>query len=112
MLIEAVDVNSKDFRGQTPLIVTAKTAQEEVVKLLLADERVDVAWRNNFSRTALTYAADEALHDHSIYFSSAYRSISRMLEEAESRRSGSRGSGLVGRFKDTLIDKLSVRAVR
>jgi hypothetical protein len=117
MPIEGVDVNSKDFRGQTPLILAAKVAQDKVVKLLLADERVDIAWRDDSSLTALEYATDAISLAQQGSPSPSYRSIARMLKEAERQRSEgqlskSRGPGLVGRLKDMLIGKSSVRAAR
>jgi hypothetical protein len=54
---DQVDVNPKDFFGQTPLSRAAENGHEAVVKLLLANDQVDVNTKDNYGRTPLLRAA-------------------------------------------------------
>ncbi|KAG7429088.1 Ankyrin repeat domain-containing protein 50 [Fusarium oxysporum f. sp. raphani] len=54
----AVDVNSKDAHGQTPLSLAAASGHEATVKLLLATEKVEVDSKDNDGQTPLSLAAE------------------------------------------------------
>src|ERR1700722_11774335 len=55
---DGIDVNMKDFEGQTPLLLAAKHGHDAVIKLLLARDGIDVNAKNWQGWTALTFAAE------------------------------------------------------
>jgi ankyrin repeat protein len=53
-----IDIDSKDFNGQTPLWWAALNGRDGVIKLLLESGKVDINSRNNGGTTPLWHAAD------------------------------------------------------
>jgi ankyrin repeat domain-containing protein 50 len=57
LLLETMDVDSKDTDGQTPLSWAAERGHEAVVKLLLETGKMDVDSKAKYGQTPLSWAA-------------------------------------------------------
>ncbi|KAH6951224.1 ankyrin repeat-containing domain protein [Ilyonectria sp. MPI-CAGE-AT-0026] len=57
LIVEGLNVNSRDYWGQTPLLVAAGFGMTDIVRLLLATQNVDLNARNNVEEAPLLLAA-------------------------------------------------------
>lgn len=91
-LLDRADVNAKDWRGETPLIVATRLANSEVVNALLAKPECDADARDNDGESALCAAVrgESAELVQRLIAASSQRTRELALETA-ARRMRSRG---------------------